>query len=118
MGETKNLTKINRERPYLRIVKRMIQVSQGENTIYLTKNDVNALRMLKEGQFDGTYTSNIKPCVRYTLLKDGSILAVCKDVAHDDAVYISTKTLKMITEFRDNNRPRLAWDKELTRRRC
>lgn len=62
MSETK--TKVNRETPSISIVRRTIQVKQGDNAIYMTKNDVNLLRMLREGQFDG---SVVKRSTTYTI---------------------------------------------------
>lgn len=110
------LTKVNRERPTITIENRMIKVVQGDNAIYMTKNDVNNIRMLAEGRFEGTCTSNIEPRTRYTLLKDGSILATCRNEAHNDVVFISPKTMRFITQIRDNNRQKLAWDKDFKRR--
>lgn len=119
MSETKmkTMTKVNHEIPSISIVRRTIQVKQGDNAIYMTKNDVNLLRMLLEGQFDGSCYSNTEPRTRYVVMTDGGILATCKDDAHNDVVYLSPKTIKWITKFRDNNRPRLAWDRDLMRRR-
>lgn len=117
MNETKVLTKVSTEKPSLSIVRRTIAVNQGDNTVYMTKNDVNAMRMLQEGKFDGNvYTSNVLPRTRYTLLKDGVILATCKDEGHDDIVTISPKVAKWITNFRDKYRPRLAFDKDFRSR--
>lgn len=119
MNETKSktMTKVNHETPNIAIVRRTIQVKQGDNAIYMTKNDVNLLRMLQEGQFDGSCCSSVLPRTRYVVMSDGGILATCKDDAHNDVVYLSPKTIKWITKFRDNNRPRLAWDRDLMRRR-
>lgn len=117
MSETKTMTKVNRETPSISLVRRTIQVKQGNNAIYMTKNDVNMLRMLQEGQYDGSCWSSVEPRTRYVVMSDGGILATCKDDAHDDVVYLSPKTIRWITQFRDSNRPRLAWDRDLLRRR-
>ena len=119
MSETKmkTMTKVNHEIPSISIVRRTIQVKQGDNAIYMTKNDVNLLRMLLEGQFDGSCYSNVEPRTRYVVMSDGGILATCKDDSHNDVVYLSPKTIKWITKFRDDNRPRLAWDRDFLRRR-
>lgn len=49
MSETKTMTKVNRETPSISLVRRTIEVKQGNNAIYMTKNDVNMLRMLLGG---------------------------------------------------------------------
>ena len=108
---------MNWERPSIRIVKRMIEVKQGSSSIYMTKNDVNVLRMLGEGRYDGTYLAQTYPRTRYTIMNDGGIMATCKDESHNAVVYLSPKTIKLVTQFRDNNRPKLAWDRDILKRR-
>ncbi len=107
------MEKINAELPTISIVRRCIAVKQGNSVVYLTKNDVNVLRMLQEGKYDGCYVGDTIPHVKYQLLADNrSILATCKDDAHNDIVYLSPKAIKLITKFRDTNRPRLAFDRD------
>lgn len=116
--EKETLTKVSTDYPTIKIVRHCIEVKQGDNAVYLTKNDVNALKMLKEGKFeDNVYTGYTLPRVRYALMKDNnSILATCSDDGHDDVVVMSPKTLKRIINFRDENRPRIAWDRDFRRK--
>ena len=77
MSETKTMTKVNRETPSISRVRRTIQVKQGNNAIYMTKNDVNMLRMLQEGQFDGSCCSSVEPRTRYVVMS--GCICGCKD---------------------------------------
>lgn len=102
-----------KEMPTIGLRRRAIEVKRGDNAIYLTKNDVAALNHLINGtKYEGVYTSNTLPRTRYALAKDGTILATCKADGHDEAIVITPKVVKQITQFRENNSPKIAWDRD------
>lgn len=110
-------TKVTNEIPSLSIVRRCIEVKQGPNIIDMTKTDVNAIKMLLEGQYENCYVSNVTPRVKYTLLKDKSIIATCFDDGRQDTVHLSKKTIEWIFKLRDNNRQKLSFDMDFIKRR-
>lgn len=97
--------------PTFRIINGLVQVNQGENFVCLTKNDINALRMLTEGKFDtNVYTTKVNH-VRLQYLADGSFLATCDD----NSVYISPKAFKLLQKFREQNGRKIQWDMDFKR---
>lgn len=108
-----SMEKINCGKPSMRISMRMIELSIGTNKVLLTKNDVNSVRMLREGEYDGSYTNSVTN-VRFEMMRDKqTVLATRFGEAHDDVVAISPSVFKRVMEFRDRNRVRLAFDKDL-----
>lgn len=109
----KDLTKVNKETPEIKLAYGTIEVKQGDNAIHMTKTDVNYLKMLTDGKFEGgAFVSGTYPRTRYQLLSDGAVLATCRreDYDHDEVVYLSPKTQKWVRQFRDDNSRRLKWD--------
>lgn len=109
----KDLTKVNKETPEISLAYGTIEVKQGDNAIHMTKTDVNYLKMLTDGKFEGSaFVSGTYPRTRYQLLSDGAVLATCRreDYDHDETVYLSPKAQRRIRQFRDVNSRRLMWD--------
>lgn len=105
------MKRIIKSLPTFRIINGLVQVNQGENFVCLTKNDINALRMLTEGKFDtNVYTTKVNH-VRLQYLTDGSFLATCDD----NAVYISPKAFKLLQKFREQNGRKIQWDMDFKR---
>ena len=113
------MIKITREPVTISIERptKLLLVKQGESEIKMTKNDINCLKMLKEGKIDGGFVGKVTK-YRYRLQPDGvSVLVTSPE--DETAVYLSTykrsDDFKRIESFRDKNRPRLAFDGDLKR---
>lgn len=100
---------------------RLLLVQQGDNTIRMTRDQVNNLKRLRENEFeDNVFTSTLKPINRFHKNDAGSIIASCVNDYGDDTVVIqNTKRyddLARITAFVDQNRTRIAWSRDFRRR--
>ena len=100
---------------------RLLLVQQGDNTIRMTRDQVNNLKRLRENEFeDNVFTSTIKPTNRFQKNDAGSIIASCVNDYGDDTVVIqNTKRyddLARITAFVDQNKARIAWSRDFRRR--
>lgn len=97
------------------IKRRMVVVQDEDKTIFLSKDQINAMRMLQEGQYDGQYSARIYPYNRFKLQNDKSIVVSAMAENDDTTIHLSNKIIKRIYQFRDNNRPKLLWEREMRR---
>lgn len=104
------MKQIEKTLPNISLMNGFIKLEQGDNFVALTKNDVNVLRMLHEGKFEGCYTSSVT-ATRFRLMNDNSILATCED----NNVYISMKAIKFINRFREAHSSKIKWDMDFKR---
>lgn len=100
---------------------RLLLVQQGDNTIRMTRDQVNKLKRLRENEFeDNVFTSTLKPTNKFQKNDTGSIIASCVNDYGDDTVVIqNTKRwddLARITAFVDQNKTRIAWSRDFKRR--
>lgn len=97
---------------------RLLTIKQGDNDIKLVRDDIKALRRLRNGEkfADGVYTSKAMPRSRCTIAENGTITMVCKDEYSDSVVVIANHKklddLKRIEEFVDKNKARIAWERD------
>lgn len=100
---------------------RLLSVKQGKYEIKLTRDQVIGMKKLRDGKMESNvYTSSLLPRNRFQMAENGQITVVCKDDWEDNVVVLN-KTKKYddferVVTFVDNNRAKIAWDKELRRR--
>lgn len=99
---------------------KMLLIKQGDSQIRMTKNDVNRLQMLRDGRYDGFINSITN--YRFRLQPDKKSILVTSTENTDDAVYLTERKrggddVVRIQTFRDNNRPRIAFDADIKHRR-
>lgn len=101
------MKKIIKTLPTYRIINGLVQVSQGDDFVCLTKNDINALRMLTEGKFDtNVYVTDICHVKLQYFPKEKSFLAT----SEDNTIYISQKAFKLLQKFKEQNSVKILWD--------
>lgn len=106
---------ISKEFPTFSIHHRLVQLKQGDNAVELTKNQINAMTMLQEGKFeDNVYVADIYPHNKITFKNNGFTIEA-KTEASYDSVYVSPRAFKYLIKYRDDNRPRIAWDRDFRR---
>jgi hypothetical protein len=105
---------------------RLLVVTQGENIIKFTRDDVNNLQKLRNGEFNeigpkgekllGGYITKLVPKSRCTVDENGSITITCKDEWEDNVVVIinhkKLDDLARLMQYVNKNKGRIAWAKE------
>lgn len=96
---------------------KLLVIEQDGNEIKVTRNQVNNLRKLREGSFDGNvFTSTIIPRNRFQMDANGSIVATCINEYNNDTVTIKrhrkVDDLQRIFDYVEKNKGRIAWDRD------
>lgn len=108
------MKKLTNVLPDITLVNGMVQLTQGENYVCLTKSDINALKMLMNGDMEGDYYITKVCKVELQRIKENnSVLAICDD----NTVYLPAKAVKLIFKFREQNNRRILWDMDFKRYR-
>ena len=119
MKETKTLTKIGGKSINLSIEypSHVIVISQGDNQIKVTKDQVNDLRMLKDGTkyADGVFTTQF-PSNRFEKHDNGNIVARAVSEFNDAIVVLNPSQVDKVVRFMDKNRPKITWTRDLIRK--
>lgn len=100
---------------------RLLVLKQGENEVKITRDSVINMRKLREGKIESNaFTSTLTPKNRFSIGENGTITIVCKDDWENNAVILVNNNklddFKRVQEFVDNNRARIAWEREFKRR--
>lgn len=119
MKETKTLTKIGGKSINLSIEypSHVIVISQGDNQIKVTKDQVNDLRMLKEGTKypDGVFTAQF-PSNRYEKHDNGNIVVKALSEFNDGIIVLNPSQVDKVVRYMDKNRPKITWTRDLIRK--
>ena len=119
MKETKKLTRIGGKSINLTIEypTHVLVVSQGDNEIKLTKDQVNDLRMLKEGTKykDGVFTSQF-PSNRFEKYDNGNIIIKAVSEFNDGIVVLNSDQVDKVVRFKDKHRPKITWTRDLIKK--
>ena len=105
---------------------RLLVVTQGNNTIKLTRDDVNNLQKLRNGGFNeigpkgekllGAFRTKLIPQSRCTVDENGNISIVCKDEYENNSIVLANhkklNDLQRVLDFVKKNNSRIAWAKE------
>ena len=105
---------------------RLLVVTQGENIIKLTRDDVNSLQKLRNGEFNeigpkgekllGAFRTKLIPQSRCTVDENGNISIVCKDEYENNSIVLANhkklNDLQRVLDFVKKNNSRIAWAKE------
>ena len=105
---------------------RLLVVTQGENIIKLTRDDVNSLQKLRNGEFNeigpkgekllGAFRTKLIPQSRCTVDENGNISIVCKDEYENNSIVLANhkklNDLQRVLDFVKKNNSRIAWSKE------
>lgn len=105
---------------------RLLVVTQGNNTIKLTRDDVNNLQKLRNGEFNeigpkgekllGAFRTKLIPQSRCTVDENGNISIVCKDEYENNSIVLANhkklNDLQRVLDFVKKNNSRIAWAKE------
>lgn len=101
---------------------RLLYIQQGENVIRMTRDEINNLRKLRNGEFrDSQFAGQILPRNYYELKENGNIVAKSTDGDITNTVLIQ-KTKKFddverIVSFADLNHGNIAWTRDFRGRR-
>ena len=105
---------------------RLLSIKQGDNEVKLTREDINGLQKLRNGDFNeigpkgekllGGYITKLVPKSRCTVDENGSITIICKDEWENNVVVIANHKklddLARIQQYVNKNKSRIAWAKE------
>ena len=105
---------------------RLLVVTQGENIIKFTRDDVNNLQKLRNGEFNeigpkgekllGAFRTKLIPHSRCTVDENGNISIVCKDEYENNSIVLANhkklNDLQRVLDFVKKNNSRIAWAKE------
>lgn len=96
---------------------RLLVIKQGKNEVKFTRDAVIGMKKVSEGKIEsGVYTSTILPRNRITASENGSISIICKDDWEDNIVvlkrYKKIDDYQRVLDYVDNNRAKIAWDRE------
>lgn len=100
---------------YLTVDRRLMVVEQNSKKIKLTKDQVNDIRMLRDGvkYTEGVFTSKF-PENRFEKIGKNSILATSME--SQESITLDNAQIDKIVRFMDKNRPRLAWTRDFSMR--
>lgn len=95
----------------------VLVISQGANEIKITKDQVNDLRMLKEGTKyrDGVFTTRF-PSNRFEKGDNGVIIGRAVSEFNDAVVTLDEAQVDKIVKYMDKNRPYITWTRDLIRK--
>ena len=95
----------------------VIVISQGDNEVKVTKDQVNSLRMLKEGTKypDGVFTTKF-PSNRFEKRDNDIIVASAVSEFNDSIVMLNSAQVDKIVRYMDKNRPYVTWERDLVRK--
>ena len=105
---------------------RLLVVTQGENIIKFTRDDVNNLQKLRNGEFNeigpkgekllGAFRTKLIPQSRCTVDENGNISIVCKDEYENNSIVLANhkklNDLQRVLDFVKKHNSRIAWSKE------
>lgn len=95
----------------------VIVISQGDNEVKVTKDQVNSLRMLRDGTKypDGTFTAKF-PSNKFEKHDDNLIVASAVSEYNDSVVMLNSAQVDKIVRYMDKNRPYVTWERDLIRK--
>ena len=95
----------------------VIVIEQGDNQIKVTKDQVNDIRMLRDGvkYKDGVFTTSF-PSNRFEKQENGSIVCLAVSETHDGLVTLNKEQVDKLVRYMDKNRPYITWTRDLMRK--
>jgi len=118
-AHSNNLTRINVGDISLSINPhtRTISLKQGDDVIEMTRDQVIGLRKLKNREFEtNVYTAQVFPHNTFKLLPSGIVTVDCKESFNSASLTLNAIACKSIAQFTENNKGRIAWDRDIKRR--
>jgi hypothetical protein len=100
----------------------LLSLTQGSNTVKVTRDDVFNMGKLREGKFDANgFTSNIISHQHFAVDSEGNITISCKDDYENTTVVIRrhrrVHDFERIQEFVNHNKAKISWDRDFRGRR-
>ena len=95
----------------IRIENHCILVQSGDYKVYLTKTQINKMKMMLDGKIKDSFKSPTIPSNRF--FKEGDNIIVTSEL---NRITITPKDIKSISSIRDNNRKYLIFDNEIYKR--
>jgi len=101
---------------------RLLYIQQGENVIRMTRDEINNLRKLRNGEFcDNQFAGQMLPRNYYEMKENGNIVAKSTDGDTSNTVLIQKgrkfDDVDRIVSFADLNHGSIAWTRDFRGRR-